>query len=122
MTRMHACPHCKLNAVPRMAVRYSSRESPAKCGACEKLCHVLASTSGGISGVCIMLLAAAFVAGMVLESYAVGLLVAALVVPYNIWAWRQVELFPISKESAKVAAQVSWWLLVLLAVFKIFSS
>lgn len=68
------------------------------------------------------MLSLAFVAGMVLESYPVGLLLAVLVVPYNMWAWRQAELFPISDESAKLAAQVSWWLVGIFALFRIFSS
>lgn len=105
-----------------MAVRWSYLEAPARCGACRRLSHVLASTSSGIIGVCIVLLSLAVVAGMVLESYSIGLLLAVLVVPYNIWAWRRAELFPISDESAKLAAQVSWWLVGISAGFRIFSS
>lgn len=62
------------------------------------------------------------VAAMVLESYAVGAAGLLLVVAHNIWAWRRVELFPISEESAKVAARVSWWLLAVGALLKLFSS
>ena len=59
---------------------------------------------------------------MVLESYWVGALLVCLVVFYNLWAWRQVELFPISAESAKLAAQVNWWVIVLAVLVKVFSS
>jgi hypothetical protein len=41
---------------------------------------------------------------------------------YNLWAWRRVELFPISPESAQVAARVGWWLLAIAALLRIFSS
>jgi len=44
-----------------------------------------------------------------------------LVVCYNLWAWRRVELFPISIQSAKLAAQINWWLVGLAAFIKIFS-
>ncbi|MEN9396230.1 MAG: hypothetical protein RLZ81_760 [Pseudomonadota bacterium] len=105
-----------------MAVRWSYRESPAKCTACGKLSHVLASTSGGILSVCIVLFSVGEAAAMVSESYLVALLVVVLVVCYNLWAWRRVELFPISTESARLAAQINWWLIGLAAFFKIFSS
>ena len=119
---MHKCPHCNVAGVPHMAVRWSYRESPAKCTACGNLSHVLASTSSGIFSVCIVLFSLGVVAAMVSESYLVALLVGVLVVSYNVWAWRRVELFPISTESAKLAAQVSWWLVGLAALLKIFSS
>lgn len=119
---MHKCPHCGVTALGNMAVRWSYREAPAKCPHCGKLSHVLASTSSGIAGVGIVLAALAVVAAMVLESYLVAAAGFGLLVLHNIWAWRGVELFPISEESAKVAARVSWWLVALGALFKLFSS
>ena len=105
-----------------MAVRWSHRESPAKCTACGNLSHVLASTSSGIFSGCIVLFILGVAVAIVSESYLIALLVGVLVVSYNMWAWRRVELFPISAESAKLAAQVSWWLIGLAALLKIFSS
>ena len=64
----------------------------------------------------------AVIAALIAESYIVGAAGVAVVVGYNIWAWRQAELFPISPESASTAAQVSWWFLALAALAKIFSS
>jgi hypothetical protein len=119
---MHKCPHCKVAAVPHMAVRWSYRESPARCTACGKLSHVLASTSSGIVSICIVLFSLGVTVAMVSESYLVAVLLGVLVVSYNMWAWRRVELFPISAESAKLAAQVSWWLVGIAALLKIVSS
>lgn len=122
MTRMHSCPHCNVAAVPHMAVRWSYRESPATCTACGRLSHVLVSTSNGIASVCIVLFSLGVAATMVSESYLVALLAVVLVVCYNLWAWRRVELFPISTQSAKLAAQINWWLIGLAAFIKMLSS
>ena len=56
------------------------------------------------------------------QSYAAGISGLSLVVAYNVWAWRRVALFPITTESASTAAQVSWWVLAIAALVKIFSS
>lgn len=119
---MHKCPHCNVAAVPLLAVRWSYRESPAKCTACGNLSHVLASTSSGIFSVCIVLFSLAVVAAMVSQSYLVAVLLVVLVVSYNMWAWRRVELFPISTEGAKLAAQANWCLIGIAAFVKLFSS
>jgi hypothetical protein len=119
---MHKCPHCHVAAVPHIAVRWSHRESPAKCTACGNLSHVVASTSSGILSICIVLFSLGVVAAIVSQSYLVAMLVGVLVVSYNVWAWRRVELFPISAESAKLAAQASWWLVGLAALLRLFSS
>ena len=119
---MHPCPHCRTHAVPNFAVRWSSRESPAKCGHCGKLSHVLASTSSGIASLEIVLGALSVVLAMVLASWFAALACFAFLVAHNVWAWRRVELFPISEDSAKTAARVSWWLLALAALFRLFSS
>jgi hypothetical protein len=89
---------------------------------CKKLSHVLASTSSGIAGIGIVLGALSIAAAMVLESWPAAIAGAGLVVAHNVWAWRRVELFPISEESAKAAAQVSWWFLVVATVLKLLSS
>ena len=92
------------------------------CRNCKKLSHVLASTSSGIFSVGLVLGCCAVIAALIAESYLAGAAGAAGVVGYNVWAWRQAELFPISPESAGTAAQVSWWLLALAVLAKIFSS
>jgi hypothetical protein len=119
---MHECPHCKAPAVPGIQVRWSSRETPATCTNCGKLSHVLASTNSGIFSVCLVLLSCTVALGVILESWVASAVGVAIVVCYNVWAWRQVELFPISPESAKVAARVSWVVLMVAAIARIFSS
>jgi len=59
---------------------------------------------------------------MVLESWFAFVAGLGLVVVHNIWAWRRVELFPISDEAAKTAAQVSWWLAAIVILVRLFSS
>src|SRR3954470_4469488 len=118
----HRCPHCRIDGLRNVAVRWSYREAPAKCEHCGKLSHVLASTSNGIGGADLVLSVLSVVAGMVFESWLVGLACFSLVVAHNVWAWRRVELFPISEDSAKVAAQVSWGVMGLAVLLKIFSS
>lgn len=104
----HTCPHCQKAAVPNLAVRWSSRETPARCGACEGLCHVVASSSSGIGVFTLLLLAAAGAAGLAMQSVWVGCAAAQLALAYNLWAWRRVDLWPISKEAADTANKVSW--------------
>lgn len=105
-----------------MAVRWSSRESPAKCGNCGKLSHVLTSTSNGIASVGGVAAVLALLAGFVLESWVAAIGGLALVAAHNIWAWSRVELFPISEEEAMKAGQVSWWLVAAAFLLKLFSS
>ena len=59
---------------------------------------------------------------LVLESYLVLVLTIGLVVAHNMWAWRKVDLYPISKESAELAAEANWWLVGIAAFLKLFSS
>lgn len=59
---------------------------------------------------------------MVLESWLAGIAGLAIAVANNIRAWRRVELFPISEEAARTAAQVSWWLIAVGALLKLLSS
>ena len=110
---MHKCPHCNTNAVANYTVRWSSRSSPAECGYCGKLSHVLASTSSGIFSVGFFLLCVTLTAALTMESYWVAVPGVCAVAVHNLWAWRRVELFPISPESAKLARQVHWLFLVL---------
>jgi hypothetical protein len=56
-----------------------------------------------------------------MQSYLVGIAGIGLVVLYNVQAWRQSELFPISPESAKTAEKVAWWVIALTLLAKIFS-
>lgn len=115
----HTCPHCQQAAVPNFAVRWSSREVPATCAACGRLSHVIASTSSGIWVVGVVLLVAAGFITLLAQSWWAGLAGLTLVVAYNVWAWRRVELWPIDSNSSQTAARVSWlatvlaWLAVL---------
>jgi hypothetical protein len=118
---MHKCPWCNGAAVSGIAVRWSSRSSPASCASCGKLSHVLASTSSGIFSVGIVLLCCVLFAAFLAQSYLVGIAGVGLVVAYNVWAWRKAELFPISSDSANAAAQVTWWVVALSLLANIFS-
>lgn len=104
----HTCPHCQQAAVPNLAVRWSARESPARCAACGRLSHVIASTSSGIWVVGVLLLVAAEFIALLAQSPWAGLAGLTLVVAHNVWAWRRVELWPIDSDSAKTAARWSW--------------
>ena len=98
-----------------------SREAPAKCLACGRLVHVIASTSSGIFVVGVLLFTGSAILAVATASYWVFVAGLALVVAYNLWAWRRVDLYPIPVESAKAAAQVSWWLLLSAALLKLLS-
>jgi hypothetical protein len=119
---MHICPHCKSLAVSNLAVRWSYREHPARCVACGGLSHVLASTSSGIVGTGMILVALTAAAAIVLSSYPVAVAGLAVTVAQNIWAWRGVELFPIGAEEARIAARRSGMVAIVLLVFRMFST
>ena len=53
----------------------------------------------------------AFVAALVIGSSTTLAAGAAFVVAalFNIWAWRNAEMFPISREKARIAARVGWF-------------
>jgi len=104
----HLCPHCQKLGVSNAALRWSTRESPAQCGECAGLSHVLASTSSGIGVFTWMTLLVGLVLGVSLSSWlivAAGLLLAVF---GNIWMWRRCELFPIDRKTAKTAHRVGW--------------
>jgi hypothetical protein len=104
----HVCPHCQKPGVSNAALRWSSRESPAQCGYCAGLSHVLASTSSAIGVFTWMTLIGSLVLGLVLSSVAVvvaGLLVAGF---GNVWMWRRCELFPTVRKAARTAQRVGW--------------
>jgi hypothetical protein len=61
-------------------------------------------------------------AAMILESYWPVVAGLAFAVVHNVWAWRRVELFPISEESAKTAARISWWFLIIGVLLRVFSN
>lgn len=119
---MHTCPHCHAKALKGLAVRWSGRSSAALWPGCGQLSHVLGSTSSGILLVCTVLLCCAVAAALLTASYLVGIAGLVPVLAYNLWAWRRVELFPISPESAQTAERVSWWLLIGLVLTRIFSA
>ncbi len=106
LSRMHVCPHCKALAVADSAVRWSSRESPATCTGCERLSHVASSSSSAIGILGFVFASISLMAA--LASPWLTLAGACLTVAYNIWAWKRVELFPISAESAKNASAANW--------------
>ncbi len=105
----HICPHCRNASVPNLAVRWSSRESPAECAACGQLSHVVSSTSSGIWVFGVLLVVASGIAALVTQSLWVGLAGLALMVACNVCAWRRTELWPISKTDARTANKVGWW-------------
>ena len=72
------------------------------------LCHVVASSSSGIGVFTLVLLVAAGAAGLARQSVWVGCAAALLALAYNWWAWRGVELWPISKDAADTANKASW--------------
>lgn len=115
----HTCPHCQQAAVSNLAVRWSSRESPASCATCGRLSHVIASTSSGIWVIGVVLLVAAGFFALIAQTPWAGLVGLCAVVAHNVWAWRRVELWPIAANSSQTAARVGWvatllaWLAVL---------
>jgi hypothetical protein len=119
---MHTCPHCHAPGVRNLALRWSSRDLPAKCRACGRLCHVIGSTSSGIFTMCLVLLCLAAFAGLALASWWAFLAGLAVIVAYNVWAWRRAELFPISEASAQAAGRVSWVILAVGVLARLFTS
>lgn len=82
---------------------------------------MLASTSGwiGFVGVLILVVSAIVAAG--LQTFLVVVPGVCLAVAYNVWAWRRAELTPIPKESAEAAKAVNWFFAALYALFSLFS-
>ena len=107
LSRMFVCPHCKAQAVADSALRWSSRESPATCTSCGRLSHVAASSSSGIGILTFVFALLSFAAALV--SPWLTLAGGCLTVAYNVWAWKHVELFPITAESARNSSRASWW-------------
>lgn len=108
---MVVCPHCKAQAVQGRAARWSSRESPATCSACEGLSHVASSSSSGIR-VLTFVFALVSLAGALVSPWWT-LAGGCLTVAYNRWAWKQVELFPITADSARKSRTAGRWANVL---------
>lgn len=69
---------------------------------------MVASSSSGIGVFTFVLLVAAGAAGLAMQSVWVGCAAALLALAYNRWAWRGVDLWPISKEAADTANKVNW--------------
>ena len=104
----HLCPHCGKRGVSNAALRWSSRESPAQCGYCGALSHVLASTSSGIGVFTWMALIGCLVLGWALQSFGVVVVGALVMCLGNVWMWRRCTLFPIERKSAQIAHRVGW--------------
>jgi hypothetical protein len=111
LSRMFVCPHCKAQAVEGRATRWSSRESPARCTACEGLSHVASSSSSGIR-VLTFVFTLISLAGALASPWWT-LAGGCLTVAYNRWAWKQVELFPITVDSARKSRAAGRWANVL---------
>ena len=113
----YACPHCRQPGIAAMAKRWSSRETPATCGRCGKLSHVLASTSSGIGVAGLLIIVLSGIAAAAWDMAPLLLLGVGLAVANNFRAWRRAKLWPISKESAESAKKAGWFVLGLLALF-----
>jgi hypothetical protein len=107
LSRMLVCPHCKAPAVTNSAARWSSREHPATCGICGKLSHVAPSSSSGI-GILTFVLALVSLAGALASPWWT-LAGGCLTVACNRWAWKRVELFPVTADIARKSRVVSRW-------------
>ena len=106
---MTLCPYCNRSGIAELAKRRSSREYPAQCTLCGRLSHAIASSSSGIAGFTIVIALLMIVAGIALGQWIVGALCGVgLGAAYNRWAWRRVELCPISAESAARSRKASW--------------
>ena len=104
----HLCPHCQKPGVSNAALRWATRESPAQCGCCGGLSHVLASTSSGIGVFTWMTLIGCLVLGVTLSSVWIVMAGLLLAVSSNVWMWRRCELFPIDRKTAQTAHRVGW--------------
>ncbi|WP_147400466.1 hypothetical protein [Acidovorax cavernicola] len=113
----YVCPHCHQPGIAAMAKRWSSRASPAVCGLCGKLSHVLASTSSGIGVAGLLIVVLSGIAAAAWDMAPLVLLGLGLAVANNFRAWRRATLWPISKESADNARKVGWFVAGLLALF-----
>lgn len=119
LSGMVVCPHCKAQAVPGREARWSSRESPATCSACQRLSHVASSSSSGIRVLTFVLALVALAGALVSPWWTLA--GACLTVAYNRWAWKQVELFPITADSARTSKTAGWWANVLALFAWLFS-
>lgn len=82
---------------------------------------MLASTSGGIGFVGVLILVVSAIVAAGLQTFLVAVPGVCLAVAYNVWAWKRVELTPIPKENADAAEAVNWLLAGLYALFALFS-
>ncbi len=113
---LHRCPHCGEYGVTEMATRWSSRRDPAQCGRCPNYAHVLASTASGIFAGTLLVFVGALVLAAGLQSGLAVVPGVCVAIAFNLWAWRRVELIPITKESAVTARKVNWWVAALSAL------
>jgi hypothetical protein len=119
--RATPCPHCAGQGISAWSKRWSSREHPATCDLCQRLSHVLSSTSSGIPVVSFFIALAFFLLGAVANSMILGLVGIPLAVAHNLWAWKRAELWPISGKSSK-ASRRGGWIVNTVAVLSIFLS
>ena len=118
----HRCPHCQKPGVTHVALRWSTRESPAQCSYCGGLSHVLARTSGGIGVFTWMTLIVGCTLAVVLASWPVAALAVLIAIGGNMALWPRCELFPTDRKTAQTANRVGWaaelaaWLTVLVGL------
>ena len=93
-----------------------------KCVSCGKLSHVISSTANGIPATTFILCMLGLLASLILQSLPVVLAGAGVASLYNVWAWRRVELFPISEEASKSAGNETLIAVVVTGLLKMFSS
>ena len=110
------------SGISALSKRWSSRECPAKCLYCRRLCHVIASKSSGIFVSEALFLIVVLVVAAGAQSWLLAMSGLCLTVAHNLWAWKRAELTPIPEESAKAARAVNWILWGFYALFAIFSS
>jgi hypothetical protein len=118
----HACPRCQALSISGIAKRWSDRASPAACGRCGGLSHVLASTASGIGVGTLLILVASMVIAAGAMSYPLAVSGMCLSAAFNIWAWRRAELIPIPKENVANARVVRWFLAGIYALIALFGN
>ncbi len=114
------CPHCKGAGISGLATRWSSREFPAKCGLCAGLSYVAHKSNAEIPAFSAVIVLLSTILGVAVNHVLAGALAGLpFAIAYNVWAWRRVEMTPISAEAAAKARRVGWFVaaLILLGIF-----
>lgn len=114
---MLRCIHCNGYGIRSLAKRWSSRELPATCAVCGKLSHVIASAGSGIpAATFLIVLAFGVIGAFVGHPLLGGLCGIPFAAVYNIWAWRDAEMFPIACDASSSARRATWLVNLLIAL------